>query len=489
QQASAWFNGRSIAPIVRYDQQVAADRLAEIAQEIDRPAANATLTLSGTTVTTTPAVTGRHLDIPATLAELDSVIMRLTTGGPIQLVVNETPPQVWDAEVAAGQLRAALSGPVTLIAQDQAGNPLGPWTANIDQIASLLTINLADNGDGTQHYAVDINVDAFQTYLETLAPGLITLPQNARFHFNEDSHQLEIIQHSANGRQLDVAGTLGLLRESIFSTTNRVAPMAFSYTLPRYHDNSSAAELGITQLVAEATTYYTGSTQNRRINIAEAASRFDGVVIAPGEEFSFNTILGDISPETGFVQGKIIFGGQTVTGVGGGVCQVSTTAFRAALSAGFPIVERNSHGYRVGFYEINSVPGLDAAIFQPTADFRFINDTPYSLLIETSVFPASDSLQFRFYSTNPGRQVVMEGPVIRNVTPALPTVYEANAELSGEQQQQVDWAKEGADITFTRIILDANGQEIRREPIFTHYLPWAAVVEVAPGSPLLQQTG
>jgi len=170
--------------------------------------------------------------------------------------------------------------------------------------------------------------------------------------------------------------------------------------------------------------------------------------------------------------------------VGGGVCQVSTTAFRAALKAGFPIVERNSHGYRVGFYELNGTPpGLDAAIFQPTADFKFLNDTQYSLLIETSVFPADQSIQFRFYSTNPGRQVIMEGPVIRSEVPALPTVYQANAQLQLGQEQYVDWSEKGADVTFTRRILDMAGKEIRTDTIYTHYLPWAAVVQVAPTDP------
>ncbi|MCB9455493.1 MAG: VanW family protein [Anaerolineaceae bacterium] len=486
QQASAWFNGRSIAPVVQYDQQIAADKLAEIAQEINQAAVNASLTVSGTTVSTTPGVTGRRLDIVATLNQLDTIILQLNTGAEIPLVVNEWPSLVWGEEEAAAQIRTALSGPVTLIAQDQAGNQLGPWTATVDQIAAVLAINLADQGDGTLRYTVDINADAFQAYLEMLAPGLIMLPRDARFHFNEDTRQIEVIQHSANGRELDVTETLNQMKAGILRTTDRVVPMVFAYTLPQYHDNSSAAELGITQLVAETTTYYTGSTLNRRTNIAVAAAKFDGILIGPGEEFSFNHLLGDISLENEFVEGKIIYGGQTVTGVGGGVCQVSTTAFRAALLAGFPIIERNSHGYRVGYYEINSQPGLDAAIFQPTADFRFVNDTPYHLLIETSIYPANDSIQFRFYSTNPGRQVVMEGPVIRNITSPLPTRYQANPELRGDQQQQIDWAKEGADVYFTRRILNASGEQISEETIYTHYQAWASIIEVAPDSALLQ---
>ena len=117
----------------------------------------------------------------------------------------------------------------------------------------------------------------------------------------------------------------------------------------------------------------------------------------------------------------MIFGGSTVTGIGGGICQVSTTVFRAAFSGGFAITERNSHGYRVGYYEYAGAgPGLDAAIWQPTSDFRFQNNTPYHLLIESEFMGARDALQFRFYSTRHWHTVV-EPPIIRDVVGAPDT--------------------------------------------------------------------
>ncbi len=489
-QLSIWLNGRSLAPVIRYDEQITANRLAEIAAEINRPAADATLIINGTLVATTPGQQGRTLDIPATLEQVRAMIERLEPGGEIPLIMHESPPAILDAEAVAARARAALSGPVMLVADDLAGGTLGPWVATVEQIGSLLELRIVTGEDGAARYDVSAKADVFRSYLEGLAPGLVAPPQDARFHFDPDTRQLQVIKSAQNGRALDVDETLRRLEAAIFDPANRVVPMAFTYELPRYHNNLTAAELGITQLVGEATTYYTGSTQSRKDNIFEAMSRFDGLVIGPGEVFSFNYWLGDISPETGFVQGKIIYGGRTVDGVGGGVCQVSTTIFRAAVNAGFPITERHSHGYRVGFYELNNFPpGLDAAIFQPTADFKFLNDTPYHLLIETSVFPGQDAVQFRLYSTNPGRQVVLEGPVIRDVTPAKPTIYEANPQLQAGQSLQVDWAKEGADVVFTRRILDATGQEIRKDTIYTHYQPWAAVVQVPPGDPRLAQSG
>ncbi|RMF80298.1 MAG: hypothetical protein D6737_08460 [Chloroflexi bacterium] len=489
-QAGAWVSGRDVAPIVTYDQNVTVERLLAIAEEINRPAQNATLVFDGTDVSTAPSATGRTLDITATLNQLDSAVLNFTTGTELPLVVNETPPIIWEAETTANQIRAALSGPLQLFATDLDGSTLGPWTVSTDQIAALLHVQLVDNGDGTQRYETSIDMNVFGDFLETLAPGLIRVPQNARFHFDEATRELEVIQPSIAGRELDVQGTLALLQDAVFDRNNRTVPMAFHFIQPQYHENLSAAELGITELVSSSRSFYAGSSENRRINIAQSAARFDGVIVAPGEEFSYNKILGDISPEEGFVEGFVIVGGRTVRGVGGGVCQVSTTAFQAAFHAGFPITERWAHGYRVGYYETGEGVGMDAVIFQsddpaiPSLDMRFINDTPYHLLIETSIIPAEDAVEFRFYSTHDGRQVIKHEPIITGEVPQNPTIYEPNSDLAPGQQLQVDWGVDGADVTVRRTIIDAAGNE-REDNFFSHYIPWQNVIQVAPGDPRL----
>ncbi|MBC7810470.1 MAG: VanW family protein [Burkholderiales bacterium] len=485
-QASTWLNGVSIAPQVTYDQSVALNKLATLAGEIDSAPVSATLTIDGLNVNTTPSQMGRTLDVTATLSQLDGLLMGLDTGAQLPLVILDSAPAIADAEAAAARVRAALAGPVQLVAQDANGAALGPWVAMPEQIAALLVVQPALGSDGTYNYNVSVNVDAFQSFLQELAPGLIVPPQDARFHFNDQTRQLEVFEPGVNGRELNVTETLARVESAIFTVGERRVPMAFNYTLPRYHDDITALDLGITEMVSDSTTFYAGSTQARRENIAQAAAQFDGVIIAPGEEFSYNDILGEISPESGYSEGLVIVGGRTVRGVGGGVCQVSTTAYQAAFYAGFQITERWAHGYRVGYYERGEGVGMDAAIYQPDPgeqelDLRFTNDTPYHLLIETSVYPADDSVQFRFYSTDVGRQVVREGPIIENVTPARPTLYEANSDLEPGQTVQVDWAVEGADVRVVRVILDASGNEVAREPIDSHYEPWGAVIQVAPG--------
>jgi vancomycin resistance protein YoaR len=488
-----WLNGHEVTPVIRYDQTVATERLAAIAETINRPAVDASLTISGTSVSSTPSAIGRMVNISRTLAQLDSTILNLTTGGEVPLIIEETAPRIVDAEAAAAKARAALSAPLTLIADSPIASeqPLGPWTATVDQIATLLQVGLVENGDGTYSYDVAFNPSAYRESVQALADGLFQPARDGRFQFNDETGQLEAIQASVPERVLDVDATLSRMESQVFDASNRVVPISFDTTLARYHDQITAAELGITRLIATGDSYYVGSSQARIANILLATSRFDGIIVPPGEEFSFNEWVGDISPEAGYVSSRVIFGGRTIDGVGGGVCQVSTTAFRAAFYAGVPITERAAHAYRVGYYEQRGEgPGFDAAVYvdpDPAAalDFRFLNDTGAAILIEASVFPATSQVQFRFYGADTGRQVVKDGPMIRDVVPPAATRFEENAALTAGQQLQVDIAAEGAYVQVTRIILDGNGNEIDRDIFASQYQPWGAIIQVPPGDPRL----
>jgi len=488
EQALTWFNGEAVAPVVIYDQESALVYLNELAALIYKEPTPYNARLQGDEVVL--GESGRALDVMATFGALNAALTGLSDGGEIPLAVYEIAPPttVANAADAATATVIALSGPVILTAEDAVtGAALGPWTISVEQIEALLTTELVEGADGNSRYEVQVDVSAFREALQELAPGLRARPADGRFHFDPATRELVTIKPAVNGRELDVDESLVRIEQAILRAENRTVPLAFDFVLPRYHNNITAAELGITELVTESTTYYTGSETNRRHNIAEGASRFDGIIIGPGEEFSFNYWLGELSAETGFVEGKVIVGGRTVGGIGGGICQVSTTAFRAAFEGGFMIIERNSHAYRVGYYELDGAPpGLDAAIWTPERDFRFQNDTPYHLLIETSVYPAQDALQFRFYSTNPGRVVEIQQPSVRNVEPSPAPGFEANNDLAPGQVLQVDYAAEGADVNVTRVIRDMQGNVMSEDNIFTHYLPWQAVFQVHPSDARLQ---
>jgi vancomycin resistance protein YoaR len=253
-------------------------------------------------------------------------------------------------------------------------------------------------------------------------------------------------------------------------------------------NDATAEKLGITAATSVQNSYFYGSSASRVKNIQTAAGRFHGLLVAPGETFSMAQALGDVSLDTGYAEALIIFGNRTIKGVGGGVCQVSTTLFRTAFFGGYPIVERYPHAYRVSYYEYTrsgnvdtDLAGLDATVFVPVVDFKFTNDTPNWLLMETYVDPQARVLTWKFYSTPDGRHVEWETTGLRNIEDPPEPLYQENEDLKRGEIRQVDWEAAGADVTVTRTIT-RDGQVISQDEFATHYLPWGAVYEYGPGT-------
>jgi len=486
-QLDAWTNGYPISPVITFNQTAAQNRLLEIAQNyVNRPVMDATLTIRDGRAVTTSSQVGRSVDISATLGVLRNEIMRLSTGSTINLIISETAPVVWDTTEVAARIDQALAAPVEFVmAASGEGGEARTWELPVETLEKMLVLEKVTQPDGSVEHELRVNTDEARALLEEIAPDVEVEPQNARFIFNDDTRQLEVIKNSVDGVVLDVEGTLAAFESAVFASEpdDRRVELVFQHIRPDIPDTATAAELGITENIVAHTTYYAGSSAARRRNVEVATANFHGLVIPPGGVFSFNEWLGDVSVETGYEQGLIIVGNQTITGVGGGVCQVSTTAFQAAFYAGFPILERTEHAYRVSYYETGEGPGLDATVYSPIVDFKFRNDTPYHLLIETYVNPNNASLTWKFYSTSMGRRVVKEGPRITAQTPPPPPIYRANPELRPGQIRQVDWAVSGADVYVWRTVYEGDRIIIDREEFVSHYVPWANQFEVAPGDP------
>lgn len=231
---------------------------------------------------------------------------------------------------------------------------------------------------------------------------------------------------------------------------------------------------GIEELIAEGTSDYTHSIPQRIHNLLLGASKFNGVLIPKGGTFSFNELVGDISSSTGYQPAYIIKDGKTVLGDGGGICQVSTTIFRAVLKAGLPIVEYHSHAYRVGYYENDSKPGLDATVFGPTVDFKFKNDTPASILIQTKADEEKQTLSFKFYGKKDGRVVELSTPVISDQTPAPEPQFQDDPTLKKGVTKQVDFAAAGARARYSYKVT-RNKQVLYEKDFNIWYRPWRAV--------------
>jgi len=489
-QGNAWLNGAAIQPVVVFDQSKAVTVLDQIGGEINRPVLEATLLLRGTNVTTTAGQIGRQLDAGATLAKVRDIVLNMSTGGEIPLIIHETAPRLLSAEEPAAQVRAAIASSIQVFIPSADQKDPGPWEATPDFLASLLSIKRVDADTGT-HYEISTNMEALRAFLNKLAPTLRVDAQSARFVFNDTTRDIDVIQDSVNGRDIDLDATIEGFSSTLFRKENRRVPIVFKTVVPPVNSNSKAKDLGITEKVVESTTYFYGSTPERRTNIQVAASRFHGLVIAPGEEFSFNKYLGDVSPETGFETGLVIFGDRTIQGVGGGVCQVSTTIFQAAFFAGFPIKERYAHGYRVGYYESGKATangqnfrggvGLDATVYSPLIDLKWVNDTPYYLLMEAYFQASQQSLTFKFYSTGTGRSVSVTSAKLSNPVAAGSPKYTESATMQPGQTRQIDYAVDGVDVHVFRTVKQGDKTLIDNEDIYSHYLPWSAQYLVAPG--------
>ncbi len=309
-----------------------------------------------------------------------------------------------------------------------------------------------------------------------IAKDLNRIPQDPKFQF--DGKRVTEFAPALEGIEVDA----GKLRETLnsrleFIEQNSDKIVAFEVPVKRTDPNISTEEvnnLGIKELIGRGISTYYHSIPGRIFNVNLAASRINGTLVSPGETFSFNQTLGDVSKETGYKEAYVISQGKTILGDGGGVCQVSTTLFRAVLNAGLPVTDRTAHAYRVGYYEQNSPPGIDATVYGPRPDFKFTNDTDSHILIVAKNNPKNFSLVFELYGTSDGRTASISKPVVTNVIPALPTVYQDDPTLPAGTTKQVDYAASGARVTFNYLVT-RNGQEIYKRTFVSNYQPWAAV--------------
>ena len=166
-------------------------------------------------------------------------------------------------------------------------------------------------------------------------------------------------------------------------------------------------DMQIDSLLGQGKSNFAGSPANRRHNVATGAAKFNNVIIADGEEFSFAATLGEITAKTGYLPELVIKENKVIAELGGGLCQVSTTAFRAAIYAGLPILERRPHSYAVPYY---SPQGMDSTIYPPHPDLKFKNDTGAPILIQTKII--KNDLIFNFFGKKQERIIKILGPNI-----------------------------------------------------------------------------
>ncbi len=435
-----------------------ADRvMGRLREQVDRSGVDGEVIITNKKAQIKPAVTGQILD-GTTLQRMLRKRWQKLDWTPVDLPIKLAPPLFSDevTQLTADKINQNLAVGFRLTARER------DWIITPDKLWQWVEVIKQNNA-----LAVRLRPNDLQQYLEDLKTQVDQPMQNAVFTLKDQT--VTKFQPDQPGVSLRVADTADLIQTVLLSDQRTVA-LAADYIEPKTK-LSNLNDLGINELVARGESNFAGSPVNRRHNIKVGAAKFDKVIISANTTFSFNKILGDVSATTGYLEELVIKGDTTMPEFGGGLCQVSTTTFRAALSGGYPITARHNHTYRVSYYE---PAGTDATVYQPYPDLKFLNDTPYPILIHTYIDTANNDLYFDFYSTKTGQRVELEGPKIYNITEPPPPVYIETSDLPEGVEKKIDTAHRGAETILYRHIYDANGQEIRKDTFKSFYIPWPA---------------
>ena len=236
-------------------------------------------------------------------------------------------------------------------------------------------------------------------------------------------------------------------------------------------------EAGVVAHIAAGKSSFAGSPEFRVHNIRVGSAKLSGLWLARGEVFDFNGSLGRISASSGFVPGYIISGGSLALEDGGGVCQISTTVFRAAYLAGLPIVERHAHSHQVAYYD---PPGFEATVYAPSKNLRFANDTAAPLLIQSSWDVEEETLRFDLFGAKPEREVSLSEGQIVGRRPASDPTYFADPALSQGEIKRVDLPAAGMRVKIIRTV-KRQGEDAEIDVLRSNYRPWGGAFAVPPG--------
>ncbi len=484
EQLRAFQNGADISTQSQFDEATAHAYVQALATQIDRPARDGGLRLVGLQTVQVSPQKGRKLDVEETVTRVRERLLD-TNSGDIQVAVQESDPALADTSAARTQIENFLRAPVILTFGDR------EWAIDQATLAAMISIQSVSNADNSIRLVPALSHDALTAKVKVLAREINQTPRDARLHFNNGN--VTAIVTSQEGRTLDVDATVKQIEQKFAaaataqSRVNGNASPRVLTPIEALRENSVAlsvqlnkpavdmrdiSKMGIKELVSQGVSQFKHSIPGRIQNIKTATAQFDGIVVPPGAVFSFDKYLNEVVEANGYEDAYVIFGNKTVLGPGGGVCQVSSTAFRAAFFGAFPIVERWAHAYRVSYYE--PPVGLDATVFAPDVDFKFKNDTNSYILIETNADVPNLTLTFNFYGTKSNREVKLVGPEVTNIKPHAADVYQDDPTLPKGTIKQVDFGVDGEDVTIYREIY-VNGQMIKRDKFFSRYAPWTAV--------------
>ena len=433
-------------------------------QESENPGSDAKLKITHAKVAVIPEKPGNSFDydsaITATIYSIESLVFN-----PIIIGLKADIPKIRAADTTMAIARAnhiLTFSSTTLWHEDKI------WELKNSKLEELLELKLIDN----KEIGIGFNLASTTEFLNLIAAEINVPAQDAKFEVaSTTNNRLRAkFQPSSNGRTLNIIKNLAKLEQEIIYKNNHEIKLEIDTDIPRV-DLAGINTYGIKEIVGTGESDFSGSPANRRHNIKIGAEKLNGLLISPDEEFSLVQNLGQINASTGYLPELVIKGNETIPEYGGGLCQIGTTMFRVALYAGLPITERRPHSYRVSYYE---PAGMDATIYMPRPDVKFINNTGNYLVLTTEI--QGNILKFKFYGTEDGRKTEVENPPrIWNITYPGPTKLIETLDLEPGEKKCTESSHRGADTEFTRTVAYADNREPIDEAWFSRYRPWQAV--------------
>ncbi len=395
----------NLEPIYQIEQEKFQEQTAELFKDIEKPVQNASLVFDEETddFSLQEANQGTIISREKLLTDLSIRIKSFSNQPLILELITDQQPSVENDEVSLAMEKAReilADQPYRLILEAKT------WTIDKKRLLDWMKFEpvLEDETDNLI-LGLSLDYEQVEEYLKEITSTINQYPINA--HLETEGNRAVVFQPAQEGYGVDIDKTVVQLIQNI-SGENPVQKTTITAQklLPKialWQTN----DLGINTLIGQGVSNFAGSPTNRIHNIKTGAAKFNGLILNPGEEFSFNTLLGGSGPEQGFLPELVIKKNKVVPEYGGGLCQVSTTVFRAAINSGLEITERKAHAFPVVYY---SPQGFDATVYEPKPDLRFINDTSNHLLIQTIV--QGRQLIFNFYGTADGRQIKIKGPYV-----------------------------------------------------------------------------
>lgn len=317
-----------------------------------------------------------------------------------------------------------------------------------------------------------LNDDRVKKYVEALAQSIDSDAQSAKLSMVLG--KINVFQPSHEGRALDQQQTITDISTLLFGRIAENSAVDLSTINLKAEikkpelSETDISSLGINELVGTATTNFKGSTANRIHNITVGAAALNGAVLKPGDEFSTLAHLGTFDASGGYLEELVIKENTTTPEFGGGLCQVSSTLFRAVLNAGMKVTERQNHSYRVSYYE--PPVGMDATIYDPAPDFKFVNNYASHILIQSKV--EGTKITFEFYGTKDNRQITISDPVVSDyVSPSTPIIVETDT-LAPGVRKQLEKAHQGATAVFNYKVVSTGGEILQEKTFKSVYVPW-----------------